>query len=191
MRSRSSWQSSDAWVLVAIEFGGGDGKPRSLDHVINAADYINRLILTEEELAGAIARLSAAGLIVLSARGLALTPAGRRLAGRKGRERVLDRIDRVRSELARLPHPDLSSGQRLPAGAYDKAIAANDAWWAAHRTPDPTPGELLGYAAQYLGWYVEAASGSEREPERWWLESAGECVRRAHDALASSLDAAR
>lgn len=55
--------SSDTWVLLAVLYAGGeDGK--TLREVINTADYINHAIPTYEELAGGLARLLAAGLVV-------------------------------------------------------------------------------------------------------------------------------
>jgi hypothetical protein len=53
------FESSDAWILLAISFAGGDGAAR-LPEIIAAADYINHAIPTAGELDGALNRLPAA-----------------------------------------------------------------------------------------------------------------------------------
>lgn len=52
---------SDAWILLAIIYTGSQGC--SPDNLIKIADYINHAIPTEEELDGAIARLTRARMI--------------------------------------------------------------------------------------------------------------------------------
>ena len=50
------------------------------------------------------------------------------------------------------PRPGLSPDQ------YDTGLDQYHAWCEEQpRAPDPEPSELLGYAAQYLRWYIHSA----------------------------------
>ena len=51
---------SDAWILLALIYAG---EQTDRDNLINIADGINHAIPTEDELAGAFARLTQAGFI--------------------------------------------------------------------------------------------------------------------------------
>jgi hypothetical protein len=55
--------SSDAWVLLAILYGGGE-EGKDLRTIIAAADYVNHAIPGYEVLAGGLARLLTAGFVV-------------------------------------------------------------------------------------------------------------------------------
>lgn len=62
MQKRIGFLPPDAWVLLAILYAGR-ARAASLREIIAAADFINHAILTYEELAGGLARLSRAGTI--------------------------------------------------------------------------------------------------------------------------------
>lgn len=79
-------QASDAWLLMAAGLADRVGR-LTLDQVIGAADAVQHAVPTREELNGAIGRLSRAGHVKWSSRGLRLTPAGRELFARSEREK--------------------------------------------------------------------------------------------------------
>ncbi len=60
---KTEYQWSDAWILLATVYSAR-GQPAVLPEVIAAADYIQHAIVTYEEMEGALARLTAGGLIV-------------------------------------------------------------------------------------------------------------------------------
>lgn len=112
-----SWEFSDAWVLTAIAVYG---RPCTLTDVLAAADAMNHAILTDDELAQAIGRLTASGLVTVTDGHFALTSSGGTLtARRKG-----GLIGQVKSVQALLRQVDLRDGRwPLPAGALDAAFS--------------------------------------------------------------------
>jgi hypothetical protein len=77
------FQWSDAWLMLAVGIVGGE--PAPLTQVLGAADVLQHAILTREELNGAIARLGRAGYLRYAMDRLELTPDGRDLVMRAGR----------------------------------------------------------------------------------------------------------
>ena len=57
---------SDAWVLLALLLAGKDA-PR--EKIVEAGDYVNHAIFTDEELDGGLARLERIGCIIRSEAG--------------------------------------------------------------------------------------------------------------------------
>jgi hypothetical protein len=57
------YQSSDAWLLLAIIYAG-QKKPAALSDIIAAADAINHALITFPEMEGGLARLETGGYII-------------------------------------------------------------------------------------------------------------------------------
>jgi hypothetical protein len=74
-------QWCDAWLLIAAALASAEA-PASLRAIIAAADAIQHAVPEFEELDGALARLSVAGLLHRSDRGFALTVRGTELVAR-------------------------------------------------------------------------------------------------------------
>jgi hypothetical protein len=189
MTPSESWEFSDAWVYLAIEMAGEGRKPRPLHDVIHAADYINKAIVAYAELDGALRRLTSAGLVVKDDVGVA--PTSLEIVRPQPSDSMYDRLDRIRADLAKRPSPNPASGTGLSPNEYDTALAQYQAWWQEQpRARDPGPSELLAYAAQYVGWYIDSAfkgdPPSDVEPLAW-LDAAAKCTRRAHDAVAATV----
>ncbi len=72
----SRFQHSDAWIFISMAFYQGEAST-SLRDLIATADYINHAIPTDEEIEGAINRLSSAGLVIVQEGHFHLSPAGR------------------------------------------------------------------------------------------------------------------
>lgn len=62
---------SDAWVLLALIFAG---KNASRERIIEAGDYINHAIFTDEELDGGLARLERSGCVTQADEAYSITP---------------------------------------------------------------------------------------------------------------------
>jgi hypothetical protein len=101
------WTWSDVWVFAAVMGSHGVGPdgvhPASLEAVIETADYINRAIVSRNELDGAFARLSAAGLIRIDDERVAATPAGDALWLGAKQGSFLDIIERIGTGLGLAP----------------------------------------------------------------------------------------
>jgi len=78
------FQSSDAWLLLAIAVAAG-GKRAALSEVIGAADAINHDIIGRAEIDQGVERLQAARLIEVSPAGFAVTEEGGNLVERAAR----------------------------------------------------------------------------------------------------------
>jgi hypothetical protein len=116
--SEPSWDFSDAWVLTAIAVHDA---PCSLTDVISAADAMNHAIVMDDELAQAIGRLSASGMVTVTEDQFALTDRGQALTSR----RKGGLIGQVKSVQALLRQVDLRDGRwPVPAGALDAAFVA-------------------------------------------------------------------
>ena len=72
----ATWDLSDAWILAAV---GQGCRHDEMSGLISAADYYNHAIPAETEVAQALGRLVASGLIAREGRVLAPTTAGRAL----------------------------------------------------------------------------------------------------------------
>ena len=105
-------------MFLAIKHGW----PGWLARVIGTADFINHAIPTEDEVAGGVERLSAAGLVELRRRRLRLTRAGRRLYREMKGGSWFDEWHRLEGALPEAVDR-AEDGQRLPAGAYERAVA--------------------------------------------------------------------
>lgn len=57
--------SADGWVLLTAIYTA-DEEPASLEQIIRQIDYLNHAIVTFEEMAGAVDRLTARGLITFA-----------------------------------------------------------------------------------------------------------------------------
>jgi len=114
---------NDAWILVAI---GGRGEYTTLRHVITSADYLNRLLPTSDEIEEAINHLGRVGLVVVSAKGFALTPSGVKVlddlgAAKKGVIRLM--LDLMKAWEG-ISVEDVAPGftYRIDPTAYDAAV---------------------------------------------------------------------
>jgi len=97
----------------------------SLRDLIGTADYINHAIPDQEEIEGAITRLSTAGLATLRDELFFLTAAGRALweePGAKGRS-LLKKWERVAERLRTAEFPELEvSPYKLETGRFEKVL---------------------------------------------------------------------
>lgn len=59
--SDTTWQ--DAWLLLAVKYAVGTGQPVKRDIVIQAGDFINHAIFTEEEIEHGIEVLESMNLL--------------------------------------------------------------------------------------------------------------------------------
>ena len=116
----SAFQHSDAWVLAAVIHAGN---PAALVDIVAAADAIEHAVLEPEELAGALSRLSAAGLLESNAVGVnAVGEAERLAASLHGRRvRLLSLVDRCQGVLAKHSPPGAVAIEM--SGVSDAAIA--------------------------------------------------------------------
>jgi hypothetical protein len=73
--SATTFQWSDAWLLLAIGFAASQ-RPASLGSVIATADGIQHAVITRDELNGGIGRLERAGYITYDQDGLTVTALG-------------------------------------------------------------------------------------------------------------------
>src|SRR4051812_27977959 len=107
MREDKPWPFAGAWLLLAVRHAGADisARTRSLREVISAADYINHLVLTENEVNDSSRRLSAAGLLRMEGDQLALTDSGCRLIPETQGGSIYDELDRLRARLSLLDVP--------------------------------------------------------------------------------------
>lgn len=116
--SEPSWDFSDAWVLTAVAVYDA---PCSLTDVVSAADAMNHAIVMDDELAQAIGRLTASGLVTVTDDHFALTDRGQALASR----RKGGLIGQVKSVQGLLRQVDLQEARwPVPAGALDAAFTA-------------------------------------------------------------------
>lgn len=107
--------SSDSWLLVAIDQSQG-----TLVSIISTADYINRAILTFEELSGGLSRLTAAGLIDQTPLGYETSARGRAFFA------ALDPMIRDTTAAAGVAlgsNADPTPGFEIGRAEYDRAIA--------------------------------------------------------------------
>ena len=107
------WQGTDAWLLQAIVYAGPRGR---LKRVVSQADFINVSVPTRAELADAVGRLEAAGLVKAGDGRVRATRSGRRLVRRSGQWRggVRSVTPRLEEALARdVPFPQEASAWAL------------------------------------------------------------------------------
>ncbi len=125
-RKDISFAAADGWVLAAAAHAGARGLA-SWRAIVGSGDYMNRAILTYDELAGAAARLHAGGLARFERGGMRVSPAVLAL--------VDDRARDLRTRFARvwaLPAPGDRAptvlALRLSRDAYDEAVRIHTAW---------------------------------------------------------------
>ena len=124
------FQWSDAWLMLAVGIVG-EG-PAPLTQVLGAADGLQHAILTREELNGAIARLSRAGYLRCAMDQLELTPVGRDLVTRAGRNRSWLKQQETLERL--LSAPPWSGGHDpAAAGAGEPEAVSEEAYRSALR----------------------------------------------------------
>ena len=120
-----TWPAADAWLLLSLRYSGGPSLDKDVEfsvlEVLNTADFLNRLLMNEEEMTGAISRLSALGFLRVVDDRLALTPSGRELLRNTKGGSWIEESRRIQPVLASLPKPDDAAGDVLPAGAYEHA----------------------------------------------------------------------
>ena len=76
MRENKYFESSDAWVFVALFNYNDEIKPLDLKEIIARGDWVNHSIFTSEELCQGFEKLISKGLIELNSKGLLLTKEG-------------------------------------------------------------------------------------------------------------------
>jgi hypothetical protein len=172
------------------------GGRHSLRDVIATADYINHAIPTDLEVRISVGRLSAAGLLAIDGDKLGLTPNGRELFKGKRSGSVYDARDRLRVDLRQIPVPSAASGQQLPAGTYERAVADYQESWAklaigeSRGLADFEPLEMLGYAVQAYQAYIDVAFKTD-EPDLveavGCLKSTLRCIEDARVKLEARL----
>jgi hypothetical protein len=117
------WRSEDAWLLLSVFYARKVwSRWCSVRAIIATADAINHAVFNEDELDGAVRRLSSAGLLAVEGERMALTAAGRGLVRQVRAKSWHDEWDRLLTVLSDVPPPDQGNAQRMPSGAYDRAI---------------------------------------------------------------------
>jgi hypothetical protein len=58
------FESSDAWLLLAIKYAQEKDAGASVDAIVKAGDFINHAIFTDEELNEGLKRLKSAGYLL-------------------------------------------------------------------------------------------------------------------------------
>lgn len=91
------WTDLDAWILLCVP-----GRPGGLRVVLSTADHYNHAIPREEELAVALARLVASGLVLAQDDRVAATTEGLAVLARAHRQGY-ERIPEVRALLQGTP----------------------------------------------------------------------------------------
>jgi hypothetical protein len=126
---------SDAWLLLAVGCRLG-AEPVSLPELIATADGIQHAVPTFDEVDGALARLTAAGLVTVHERAIRLTAAGKDLLSRTSADRKpiwrwQEALQRELPAAPWSPEYDPATARRdptLPAvikrEEYDKAVQA-------------------------------------------------------------------
>lgn len=124
--------SADGWVLLTAIYTA-DEEPASLEKIIMQIDYLNHAIIKFEEMAGAVDRLTARGLITFADGGLSPTERSvayyRTIAGPT--RRVFDELRNMEAyirsqELQRNPAPgEAGAGAAAPAlerAEFERAV---------------------------------------------------------------------
>lgn len=88
------YSPSDGWTLHALALAGGT-TGTSLEQVIMVGDVINHAVFGEAELADCIGRLLAAGLVVTTDAGYAVTPEVAERLEKGGPTRQREKADRL------------------------------------------------------------------------------------------------
>jgi hypothetical protein len=96
----AAWTFSDAWVFTAVAVAGGDGC--DLAELIAAADACNHAVLTTEELAQGVGRLTASALVAHDGPRFRLTAEGQELAARR-EGNMFSQVESVQRLLAEAP----------------------------------------------------------------------------------------
>ena len=100
MTNADGWTFSDAWVFTAVAITGVEGC--DLPHLIGVADAINHAILTADEIAQAVGRFVASGLLRHEHSWFQLTEDGAALAARR-KGGLFGQVSSVEKLLARQP----------------------------------------------------------------------------------------
>jgi hypothetical protein len=120
-----TWPAADAWLLLSLRHSSGVSLDKDVEfsvlELLNTADFLYRLFMNEEEMSGAISRLSALGFLRVADDRLALTPSGRELLRNTKGGSWMEELHRIQPVLASLPRPEDAAGDVLPAGAYEHA----------------------------------------------------------------------
>jgi hypothetical protein len=98
------WVLPDAVVLATARLSGTHDVPAGLPELIANADAVFHFIPTADEIEGALSRLVGAGLVVITAQGIAVEPFGRELVARARGGLDGDPMTRVGNLLALLEH---------------------------------------------------------------------------------------
>jgi hypothetical protein len=122
------FQWSDAWLLHAVCAAGG-GRATTLASVVAAGDYINHAVLTAAEIRGGVARLVAAGHVVVEK--AKLRPRGAALKLWRDLTKKRRRIDTLQTAFEKLlaveatPRPALTGV--VPPASWPSEVAVEDA----------------------------------------------------------------
>lgn len=116
------WTDLDAWILLCVP-----GRPGGLRGILSTADYYNHSVPHEEELAAALARLVASGLVRAQGDRVAATTAGLAVLARAQRQGY-ERIAEVRALLQMVPRRD--GPTVVSRSALERAYRGyGDPWW--------------------------------------------------------------
>jgi hypothetical protein len=183
MAAHQAWSFADAWVFLAV--GRASEYDGSLLDVISIADWINHAVLTEDELDGAVSRLSAADLVAVSEDVVIPTATGAEILRSVQQPSMWDTLTRLLSALAQLHVPEVSAGAHLPRGAYERAVAEYAARSKKLLGRDD-PLKALNSAAESVRMYITFRfTADELQPEYaiTWLEMAREAIEDSRTAL--------
>jgi len=123
----NAWTLSDAWVFAAIAYVADTGVvgEQTLSDVITYADMINHAIPSEDEFVQAIGRLTATGIVSVSADRARYWPTPAGLELRRRWRHSLFGWDILLPGLRKLgAAPD--AGWSLPVGAYAQAVREHE-----------------------------------------------------------------
>lgn len=147
---------SDAWLLAALT-EGRPGRVVTLPELMHDADWLNRMIPTFDEVSFGLPRLVAAGYVIVSGEGKALSmrPTAKAFALRREVDRNATALVDVLTESARSvgarPYPlqedeDRSLGRQpgLAAGDAEEAFRAYERWFWRHANPLVALARLVG-----------------------------------------------
>lgn len=123
----NAWTLSDAWVFAAIAYvaDAGSAGEQTLSDVISYAELINHAIPAEDEFVQAIGRLTATGIVRVSADGSRYLPTPSGMELRRLWRHNLSGWDVLLLGLRKLGAPP-DARWSLPDGAFTQAVKEND-----------------------------------------------------------------